>query len=173
MLAACVRSALRGPDDSLDILVFRSGDPFDSRLAATLSAHNIWVLSEGIEQSWPSPPANVVLLDEPVIEHDYDLVIAPFSAPAIPLARRVSAGLHAPLIALFHAPPPARTSPGRLARERALTGHVSMCPSKEIAASWGFGPHEATVIPNWQAGKLRYMVELIAAQPYELKWSMT
>jgi hypothetical protein len=178
MLPALVRSALRGPDDPLNLLLFRTEDAFDAKLCR----HFAKVYAYGVQGEAPwdassvTPPGNLVVLNgeqgrgQLPPDAVVDVVVCPLREPHVAEARWASAQLHAPLVTLLVDVPPEGLSKGRLAVAAGKRGHLSVAPSKEVAAAWGFPDDEVAVVKNWNAAGMNMAVRLAVQRPYELKW---
>jgi hypothetical protein len=178
MLPALIRSALRSPNDALSVLLFRTEDAFDARLCRHFE--KVYAYGVAGEQPWDAssvtPPGNLVILNgeqgRGQLPPDalVDVVVCPLREPHLAEARWASAQLHAPLVTLLTEVPPPGLSKGRLALASGKRGHLSVAPSKEVAAAWGFPDDEISVVKNWNTAGLVAAVKMAARQLYELKW---
>jgi glycosyltransferase involved in cell wall biosynthesis len=153
-VGSITRSAIRTPDEPLNILCMPTHERYESGLCQT--GHNFFAYrAEGIKDwnaNYAPLPVNYRLLDPAAgdgqlpAEVDFDLILSQNKFGQFQHAWRLSRMLHLPLVSLEHTLPVKDWPAGRVAALKKMKGDLNVFISEYSRGVWGWQENEAEVV---------------------------
>jgi len=152
-----INRTTRKSNSPLNILLFRTSDEFDCKLASEFYQDRIWILNFPAPKPWDfnnfMPPDNVTFIDDVFNcpEVDFDVTIGKHDYNIVTCLNMMKSN-YIPHVSLFlHDPPQANKK--RFEEEKKAFGDICAAISGEVAHKWYL--NDAIIFENFDFSKLR------------------